>query len=79
MISTIFLATSVTKKLDHNRACIIQRPILLCKKWKKLQKEFNIPSDEQIVLMLGIGILKDEYRVPVSHRLSVDKLVTMIE
>lgn len=52
---------------------------MLCKKWKKLQKEFNIPSDEQIVLMLGIGILKDEYRVPVSHRLSVDKLVTMIE
>lgn len=57
----------------------IQRPILLCKKWKKLQKEFNIPSDEQIVLMLGIGMLKDEYRVPVSHRLSVDKLVTIIE
>ena len=52
---------------------------MLCKKWKKLQKEFNIPSDEQIVLMLGIGILKDEYRVQVSHRLSVDKLVTMIE
>ena len=45
----------------------------------ELQKEFNIPSDEQIVLMLGIGMLKDEYRVPVSHRLSVDKLVTIIE
>ena len=70
---------SITLQTEGIGACIIQRPILLCKKWKKLQKEFNIPSDEQIVLMLGIGILKDEYRVPVSHRLSVDKLVTMIE
>ena len=37
MISTIFLATSVTKKLDHNTACPVETTLtLIGDKWKVL-------------------------------------------
>ena len=56
-------------------ACLIQRPLIRTKLWKDLSKKLNVPDDEQIVLMLGVGMLKEQYNVPVSNRLSYETIV----
>ena len=54
---------------------MIQRPLIRTKLWKDLSKKLNVPDDEQIVLMLGVGMLKEQYNVPVSNRLSYETIV----
>lgn len=56
-------------------ACLIQRPLVRTKLWKELSENLNIPEDEQIVLMIGVGMLKDHYNVPVSNRLNYETIV----
>lgn len=58
--------------------CLIQRPLLRGKKWNELSEHFQIPRDEQIVIMLGIGMLKEEYNVPVSNRFTYEEQVREI-
>lgn len=56
-------------------ACLIQRPLIRTKDWIDLSKKLGIPKDEQIVVMLGTGMLKSNYKVPVSNRLTYDEVV----
>lgn len=56
-------------------ACLIQRPLVRTKEWIKLSKKFEIPEDEQIVLLIGTGMLKEEYKVPVSNRIKFEEMV----
>lgn len=56
-------------------ACLIQRPLVRTREWKALSKKLSIPVDEQIVLMLGVGMLKEQYNVPVSNRMPYEMLV----
>lgn len=56
--------------------CFIQRPIIHTKEWTRISEKIGISSDEQIICALGIGMLKQEYNVPVSHRIDIDSIVT---
>lgn len=57
-------------------ACVIQRPLVYSSQWNSFRKKLDIPEDEQIVVMLGVGMLKKEYNVPVSKRLPYEEMVT---
>lgn len=59
--------------------CFVQRPFMPNAGWSKVAAKLHIPKDEQVVCVLGIGNLKDEYKVPVSHRLAQDTIVNYIE
>ena len=52
----------------HIGACIIQRSLRTSKQWIQFCKKNNIPEDEQIVCMIGIGCMKDSTIVPISYR-----------
>ncbi len=56
-------------------SCIIQRDLLRSKRIKQISTSMNIPENEQIIMMIGIGGYKNEFVVPVSHRFSYDMLV----
>ena len=56
-------------------ACVVQRSVVINEKWERIRKILDIPGDEQAICLLGIGNLKDEYCVPVSHRLSEEVFV----
>ncbi len=56
-------------------ACIIQRPVITERNWRKIAGEFEIPGDEQIIMMIGVGMPKEQYKVPVSNRLPYNDLV----
>jgi len=55
--------------------CVIQRSLNPSRKWNSIRNNFGIPGDELPVCCLGIGNLKTEYRVPVSHRLNYKTIV----
>lgn len=56
-------------------ACLIQRPLVRTKLWEDLSKKLDVPDDEQVVLMIGVGMLKEQYNVPVSNRMSYETIV----
>ena len=56
-------------------ACLIQRPLVRTGSWIDLSEKLGIAKDEQIVLMIGVGMLKKEYNVPVSNRLDYKTIV----
>ena len=60
---------TLTLQLYGIGSCVIQRPVIWNKEWSNLQKKHNIPKDEQIICMIACGILKDKYKVPMSHRI----------
>lgn len=59
--------------------CFIQRDVFPNKKWETVARNLNVEGDEQVVCCLGIGNLKQEYDVPISHRLSIDTIAKFIE
>lgn len=67
---------TLTLQAKNIGCCFIQRPVLHTKRWEKVSSELGIPADEQIVCALGVGNYLPEYKVPVSHRFSVDKIIT---
>ena len=72
IVSASIYAAYLTLTLHANEigSCVVQRTVVWTKEWGKMQKMFNIPKDEQIVLALAVGNLKEGFKVPVSHRLS---------
>ena len=56
-------------------ACLIQRPLVRTGSWVNFSKKLGIADDEQIVLMIGVGMLKSEYNVPISNRLDYKTMV----
>ena len=78
--ASIFSAYLSLSLLSNNiGSCIVQRPLRKTKGWDLLRECFGIADDEQMVCMLAIGYLKDEYIVPVSYRLPVDNICKFIE
>lgn len=59
-------------------SCVIQRPVTQSKKWEEIRKMYKIAADEQIIMLIGIGNLKEETVVPVSYRLPYDALARYI-
>ena len=55
-------------------ACVVQRSLAEDKVFIEFRKKFDIPEDEQLVVMLGIGMMKDNIKVPLSKRYPVDKV-----
>lgn len=52
--------------------CVIQRRVEWSKAWEDIKKRYNIPDDEQVICVIGVGNLKPTTKVPVSHRLPVE-------
>lgn len=55
-------------------ACTIQRPLISTKPWESYRELKGIPSDEQLVMLIGIGKYKDKCTVPLSKRFDIDKI-----
>ena len=55
-------------------ACAIQRSLFPDKAFVKFRETYEIPEDEQLVVMLGVGMLKDKVKVPVSKRYPTEKI-----
>ena len=60
-------------------ACVIQRSLLPHERYKTMRKALGIPEDEQAVVMLGVGMLKDRTTVPMSRRLPFDTIYKAID
>jgi len=60
-------------------SCIMQRSLYNDNVWDKTRKMLNIPEDEQSYCLIGCGIKKERYKVPVSKRLSTDIIAKVIE
>lgn len=58
--------------------CFIQRPVLPNNKWDIIRDRIGASGDEMLICCLGIGNIKKEYKVPVSHRLKYDTIVTKV-
>lgn len=75
--SSVYAAyLTLTLQAQGIGCCFIQRPVLITDEWRRVRNELNIPGDEQIVCALGIGNLLEEYKTPISHRISLDTIVT---
>jgi nitroreductase len=59
-------------------SCVVQRPVVWSKEWDKDRRAYSIPEDEQLVLMLAVGCLKDEFRAPVSYRFENDEMIRFL-
>lgn len=53
-------------------------PFKTSKDEKKLAKKVNIPSNEQIICMIPIGIAMDDFHVTLSQRRSVEEVLKVI-
>lgn len=60
-------------------SCFVQRPVLPSKWLYRTWKKLDINKDEQMICLIAIGNYKDEYKVPISHRLSFNKIVKKID
>lgn len=74
---TVF-ASYLTLSLEANNigCCFVQRPVVPDMNWSKIAKSIGASEDEQLICCLGIGSLKEEYTVPVSHRLNYNMIVS---
>ncbi len=59
-------------------SCIIQRPVTYTAFWDKIKKSYSVPDDEQLICLMAIGRLKDQFRVPFSHRLQNEERIKVI-
>ena len=59
-------------------SCVLQRSLLGENAWSDIAKALNIPENEQPVCAIAIGIPNDKVNVPVSQRLSYDRIVKEI-
>ena len=78
--ASIFAAyLSLTLHLYGIGSCVIQRPVVWTKGWDNIRKEYKIDNDEQIVVCLGIGMLKENTTVPISHRININEICKFIK
>ena len=70
---------SLTLHLYGLGACVVQRSVIWTKEWETLRIRLGIDSDEQLVVLLAVGNLKDAFEVPYSHRISGDCFARFIE
>lgn len=58
--------------------CIVQRQVVWSREWEHLRKTYDIQEDEQLCLIIAVGNLKEEFYVPVSHRLNNEEMIRFI-
>lgn len=58
-------------------SCVVQRPLVRSNRIDMLRNYFDIPDNEEIVCVIGMGMYMDEFCVPVSTRLTLDEIVTV--
>lgn len=80
VVSASFFAAYLSLALHAYKlgSCVIQRSVRATNQWKRFCQLNAIPQDEQIVVMLGVGNLKDEMTVPVSKRYDVDSIMKVL-
>ena len=78
IVSASVFAGYLTLSLQSENigCCFVQRPVVFNDNWERVIKQLDIPEDEQVVCSLGIGCLKEEYKVPISHRIDICNIVT---
>jgi len=54
--------------------CTVQRSLVADENFINFRNKYGISEDEQLVVMLGIGMMKEEIKVPISKRYPVDKV-----
>ncbi len=59
--------------------CIIQRPLTPTKGWDKICDKYNIPRDEQLVVLIGIGGYKEKSAVPTSKRYGLKEVYRRLD
>lgn len=79
IVSASVLAGYLTLTLEASNigCCFIQRPVLPTEQWQRISKQLGISQDEQIICALGIGEKEGSYKVPVSKRVSLERIVTI--
>lgn len=78
--STVFASyLSLALQAYNIGCCFVQRNVTPNIKWSVISKQFNIPTNEEVVCCLGIGNLKKEYKVPRSYRLPYETIVSEIK
>lgn len=60
-------------------SCIVQRPLRNTKQFKAIAKACQIPGDEQMVMMMAIGRLKEQYKAPYSGRFPAEEIIRFCE
>lgn len=59
-------------------SCIVQREVLSTAGWRAFASSLGIPEDEQLICLVACGYQDETYRVPMSHRFSVDEMTKFI-
>ena len=78
--ASIFAAyLSLTLHLYGMGACVIQRPLIWNTEWNTLRNYLKIEKDEQLVLMIAVGNLKEKCEVPISHRVNDEVMFKFIK
>ena len=70
---------SLTLHLYGLGACIVQRPVIWSKEWEKIRKWALIEEDEQMICLLAVGDLKEQFVAPMSHRISSQEIIKFID
>ena len=60
-------------------SCVIQREVLSTSDWREFALSLGIPEDEQLICLVACGYQDETYRVPMSHRFTVDEMTTFID
>lgn len=77
---TIFASyLTLTLQAKGIASCFVQRPVTPSRWMYNIWDKLNISKDEQMICLLAIGNFKDEYKAPVSHRLSYNKIVKKLD
>ena len=78
--ASIFATYLSLSLLDKNiGSCIVQRPLRDSKQNRSIMAYCQIPGDEQIVVMMAVGNLKQEFNVPISKRFPVGEILRFVE
>lgn len=59
--------------------CFIQRPLIPNPQWNEIRDKIGASEEEILICCLGVGNMKNEYTVPVSHRLKYETIVNRVQ
>ena len=79
IVSASVLAGYLTLTLEASNigCCFIQRPVLPTEQWHSISKQLSIAQDEQVICALGIGTKMNFYKVPISNRIPLNRIVSI--
>lgn len=81
IVSAVMFAAYLTLSLNcyDIGSCVIQRSLFPNESYNKLKKIFKIGEDEQVVIMLGIGMMKHKTKVPLSRRFELEQIYKKLD